>query len=268
MTENSNESYASASIIWLIGWAFVLPFAHPWRLLSYGFLPLVLLIGLSILFPSATVFAPILVSTNFAPRPLPDFAPLGSPWALVILLLSFVVTASLLCFWQRDILRRFRDPLSQLVVESIGRMAEYLGLMLTWAICLGGIFIWTGSVAIAVAMAVAAACFARILFMTTLVVSEGWKTAFAKVWSIATGRVIGSLLMLAVLGLVWLGMVALGDSIGIRAALRGNGSRVLLLADAFNVAVTLLTLLWLTAISALTIRVSMEQQPTAASVFD
>src|SRR5690242_12642114 len=120
-SELSNEAMAEASVIWLLGWVLILPFVHPLRLLAYGLPCFLLLIALTILFPGASIFGPLLVSSHLALRPSGTLLPFSQPVAWMIFTLTALTAGFLLCVWQRDVLRRFRDPIGVLLVTSAAR---------------------------------------------------------------------------------------------------------------------------------------------------
>jgi hypothetical protein len=266
-TGSRNEERASSSLVWLIGWALAVPFAHPLRLSAYGLIPSTILIGLTVLFPDDSVFAPLLVSPNFTPRPFPQLVADDSVGSWTVSLITFLMTTVLLCIWQRDIMRGFRDPLGQLLIESFGRMTEYVILIALFAACFIGIRLSSGSAVTATVAAVMAGCFGRIAFLAPLIAHRGWRAAFAGIEDIGMGRIIGSLLVFALLGLVWIGLLFLGSEFAISSALT-NGSHALILADVKNTIVSLILLLWLTATAALTVRVSVKPETPDATVFD
>jgi len=267
VNELSNDARASESLVWLLGWALVLPFAHPLRLAAYGLIPALLLVGLTVLFPDASVFSSILLSSDFNPRPLPQLVADGSIASWIVSLVTFVVTAFLLCTWQRDIIHRFSDPLPQLLAESFARVTEYVILTALWALLLVGVHSRNESMATVTVAAIMIGCFGRVAFLAPLIASRGWKAGIQGVAQIGMGRIIGSVLVFALLLLSWTGLVFLGNHVAISEAAAGD-LRGFLIVDVKNIVVSLISLLWLSAVSALTVRISLKSKSNEADVFD
>ena len=267
LPENTNDAHAGMSIVWLLGWAVVLPFAHVSRLLAYGLLPFALLIALTVLFPGASILAPVLITPSFALEVPEALLPYGSIIGWAIWALTFVLTGFLLCVWQRDILHRFRDPLGKLITDSAARLLEYLLMMLIWAMLVIGVSLAVESASVAVVLVLAIGCITSLETLTPLIAAHGWKAALA-VWKVGRGRVVGHLLTFAILGLLWIGILALLDYLGIQSTSRTHDASGMLFANCTNVAITLIVLLWLSAIPALAIRRPLELKTTEAAAFD
>jgi len=265
IADDSNDARAEASVVWLLGWAILLPFAHPVRLLAYGLPPFALLIALTVFFPGASMFSPVLISSSFGLNAPEALRPLHTMAAWTILLLTLVVTAFLLCAWQRDIVRRFRDPIRQLVAETAGRLLEFLvapPMLLALTPFFGFTFLgWLPLLTIAVVYAAFAS-------YGPLVAVAGWKEALANGWKFGRDHIGGSSLIFVLFGLIWMPALWLGEWIGVKAFVANPDQPSLLVADSLNVGFTLIVLLWLTAAPALTTRRERERLSSDPTVFD
>jgi hypothetical protein len=267
----SSEAHAETSIVWLLVWALILPFSHPVRLLSYGLFALLLLIALTILYPAASVFAPILVSSNFEP-PLPEiFLPHNRALAVIVPILSGLTLVVLVCVWQRDIVHRFRDPIGPLLTASF---AQLPGHVITSALLAGFLIgfsalIWRGGlVGFGLACLVLAPIYARLAFLGPVIVSQGLQDALSLSWRAAKGQIVGHAMIYSLLGLCWIGTLSLAGTAGVDAALRKQSLFPLLLADCVEVTATFFFVLWIAAVPALIVRRRIVLQGIDGTVFD
>jgi hypothetical protein len=271
VSEASSEAHAETSIVWLLAWALVLPFAHLGRLLTYGFFAFVLLIALTVLYPEGSVFAPILVSSNFDPQPPPVFLPHSQALGLIVLALSGLTIAFLVCVWQRDIVHHFRDPIGPLLTTSAGRLLEHLIASLLLAVFLigfAGLLLTAGPVGVGVGCLVLAPIYARLAFLGPVIVSQGLKAAVPLAWRAGRGHSVGHAMILALLGLCWFGILFAMSATGVKAATQEHNLLPLLLADCSEVAVTFFFVLWIAAVPALIVRRRIVLQEIDDTVFD
>jgi hypothetical protein len=271
ISEASSEQRAEASIVWLLAWSLVLPFAHPRRLLSYGLPALILLTALTALYPSASVFAPILVTSNFEPQPPQIFLSQGPTLGVIVLILSGLIAAFMICIWQRDVLHRFREPIGALLTTSLGRLFEHLVASLLLAGFLLGFaaLLWrTGPIGLAIGCLVLAPIYARLAFLGPIIVSLGFKDALPRARSAGRGHAIGHALVYAILALCWYGTLFLVGQSGVMAATREQSLLPMLLADCAEVMATFFFVLWIAAVPALIVRRRIALQGIDARVFD
>jgi len=271
LSETSNESHAESSIVWLLGWALVLPFAHPGRLFSYGLITLVLLMVLTILYPAASVFAPILATSHFEPQPPSIFIQQGPVLGVIVLVLSSLALAFLVCIWQRDIVHRFRDPIGLLLTTSLRWLPQHLiasvilcGLLVGYA----GLPRPAGLAGFVIGSLILPPLYARLAFLGPVIVTQGVMVALPRAWRAGKGHTVGHALVYTILGLAWLGSVYLISSYGIEAAAREQSLLPMLLADCAEVAVTFFFILWTAAIPALIVRRRIVLQGIDTSAFD
>jgi len=271
LSETSNESHAESSIVWLLGWALILPFAHPGRLFSYGLITLVLLMVLTILYPAASVFAPILITSSFDPQPPSIFIQQGPVLGGVVLILSGLTLAFLVCVWQRDIVHRFRDPIGPLLTTCLRWLPQHLiaSLLLGgFLIAFGALLLLDGPMGLAIGSLILAPIYARLAFVGPVIVTQGVNVALPRAWRAGSGHSLGHALVHALLGLCWYGAVYLIGSVGLKAATQEHSLLPMLLADCAEVAVTFFFILWTAAIPALIVRRRIVLQGIDTSAFD
>jgi hypothetical protein len=230
-----------------------------------------LLIILTVLYPAASVFAPILVTSNFEPQPPPILIPQGPALGAVVLVLSSLNLAFLVCIWQRDIVHRFRDPIGSQVTTSFGRLPQHLIaslLLVGFLVAFAALLLFAGPVGLVIGSLILAPIYARLAFLGPVIVSQGLKVALPRAWRAGSGHSLGHALVHAVLGLCWYGAIFLIGSFGVEAAGRKHSFLPMLLADCAEVAVTFFFVLWIAAVPALIVRRRIVLQGIDTTVFD
>lgn len=271
VSEASNEAHAEASVVWLLAWALALPFVHPGRLLSYGFLALLLLIALTVLCPESSVFAPILVTSSFEPQPPPLFLPHSQALGVIVLVLSGLTLTFLVCTWQRDIVHRFRDPIMPLLTTSAGQLPGHLIASLLLAGFFTGLtaLLWAaGPIVLGIGCLILAPIYARLAFLGPVIACLGLKTALPRAWRASRGHSFGHAMIYALFGLCWFGIMFFVGGGGVQAATREQSLLPLLLADCVEVTVTFFFVLWVTAVPALIVRRRIALRGIDTTVFD
>lgn len=275
--EDRNDARAAASVVWLLGLGLICPFAHPLRLLGYGSVPAALVVAVTILFPGASIFTPILITQDFGLHLPGAILPIISIIFWALLLITFALTAFLLCIWQRDIVNRFRDPVGKLLVEGAGRLVEYLVAMAILMVLVVAVFIACGMIPITLngervlngpmgllMLAVATFCYARLSFIGPLTAVYGLREALRLAWRFGKRQAVGHLLVFLMMGLGWACLSIASTVLG----LMSQTASALLVANATNIVVTLLALLWLTAVPAITVRRLLDLEADTDKVFD
>jgi hypothetical protein len=271
ISDESSETHAEASVVWLLVWALILPLAHPGRLLCYGFSALLLLIALTALYPEASPFAPILVTSSFDPQPPALLMPHSHTLGFVVPALSGLTIAFLLCVWQRDIVGRFRDPVGPLLTTSIGRVHLHLIASLFLAGFLAGfaaLVLIEGPLGFVIGCVVLTPTYARLAFLGPVIASLGPKGALPRALRVGMGHSVGHALIYTLLVLCWLGTLFLVSVSAVDAAVRKHSTLPLLLADCVEVTATFVFILWIAAVPALIVRRRIALQGIDPTAFD
>jgi hypothetical protein len=282
---NPNDEYAETSAIWLLGWSMVLPFAHPIRLLAYGLPLLLVLLGLSLAFPHASILGGVFGSHDVGIQPHLGDRPYGGIASIAVWLVSALVLAFLLCLWQRDAMRRFKDPIPHLLAQGAAHFPAYcVGIL----VLLSFLFVFlalTGFVRIpqsgvlppglpgmlaGVMLVVPLAwIYARISLLPPLIALAGFDGTLSRSWQMTEGHALRLGLCIIALSLCLLLALSVGTPVSFQLVQGGhNPWLVFRLAGSCSLVATVTVLMWIAGLTALTARRLLSLHGVDPAVFD